>query len=120
MRPRESVRPRPSFVVIALVSSLLVYAGIAVARHWWPSALMAPLLAVLLWRRHRRARFSAYVFFSVLAARGALTGVWALPAYALAAIGLLQSPPARAAWPRLRPGRPRAEAPPPDDRMRRR
>jgi len=61
------VRPRPSFVVIALVSSLLVYAGIAVARHWWPSALMAPLLAVLLWRRHRRARFSAYVFFSVLA-----------------------------------------------------
>ena len=52
---------------------------------------MAPLLAALLWRRHRRARFSAYVFFSVLAARGALTGVWALPVYALVAIGVLQT-----------------------------
>jgi len=119
VRPRESVRPRPSFVVIALVSSLLVYAGIAVARHWWPSALMAPLLAVLLWRRHRRARFSAYVFFSVLAARGALTGVWALPVYALAVVGVLQTASARAAWPRLTPAwRARGDAPARGDRMR--
>jgi len=119
VRPRESVRPRPSFVVIALVSSLLVYAGIAVARHWWPSALMAPLLAALLWRRHRRARFSAYVFFSVLAARGALTGVWALPVYALAVVGVLQTASARAAWPRLTPAwRARGDAPARGDRMR--
>ena len=113
------MRPRPSLVVVALVISLLVYAGIAVARHWWPSALMAPLLAALLWRRHRRARFSAYVFFSVLAARGALTGVWALPVYALAAVGVLQTASARAAWPRLTPPwRPRGDAPARDDRMR--
>ena len=117
------MRSRASLVVVALVASLLVYAAIAVTRRWWPSAAVAPVLAVLLWRRHRRARFTAYVFFSVLAARGALTGVWALPAYALAAVGLLQTPAARAAWPRLQPGRVRggsapADEPGRDDRMR--
>ena len=111
---------RSTVVAAVLVASLLVYAALAVAHRWWPSAVMAPLLAWLLWRRHRRARFTAYVFFSVLAVRGALTGVWALPAYALAAVGLLQTPAARGAWPRLRPGRVRASAgdPGPDDRMR--
>jgi len=110
--------PRPSPVVVVLVASLLVYAGVAVTRHWWPSAVVAPLVAVLLWQRHRRARFTAYVFFSVLAARGALTGAWALPAYALAAVALLQVPAARAAWPRLTAGRARGDAPARDDRMR--
>ena len=106
-------------VVVALVASLLVYAGVAVARHWWPSAIVAALVAALLWRRHRRARFTAYVFFSVLAARGVLTGVWPLPVYALAAVGLLQTTAARAAWPRLTPRRrARGEATAPDDRMR--
>src|SRR5437764_15464691 len=106
------MRPRPSLVVVVLVTSLLVYSGVAITRHWWPSGVMAPLLAVLLWRRHRRARFSAYVFFSVLAARGALTGVWALPVYALAVVGVLQTASARAAWPRLTPAwRARAGAP---------
>jgi hypothetical protein len=104
------VPSRPSLVAAALAASLLIYAVIAVAHRWWPSALVAPLLALLLWRRHRRARFTAYVFFSVLAVRGALTGVWALPAYALAAAGLLQTQAARAAWPRLRPARLRAPA----------
>jgi hypothetical protein len=113
------VRSRPAFVVVALVLSLLVYTGVAVARHWWPSALMAPLLAALLWRRHRRARFTAYVFFSVLAARGALTGVWALPAYAVIAVGVLQTAAARAAWPRLTPTwRARGDAAARGDRMR--
>ena len=114
------MRPRPSFAVVALATSLLVYAGIAAAWHWWPSALMAPLVAALLWRRHPRARFTAYVFFSVLAARGALTGVWALPIYALAAVGMLQTASARAAWPRLTPAwRGRGDAPARGDRMRR-
>ncbi len=107
------MRPRPSLVVVVLVTSLLVYSGVAIARHWWPSAVVAPLVAGLLWRRHRRARFSAYVFFSVLAARGAITHVWPLPLYALAAVGLMQTSAARVAWPRLTPGRAR------DDRMRR-
>ena len=108
------MRAHVRLVAVALVASLLVYAGIAVVRHWWPSAAVAPVLAILLWRGHRRARFTAYVFFSVLAARGALTGVWALPAYALAAVGLLQTPAARGAWPRLRLGAVRG-----GDRMRR-
>ena len=107
------MRARPSLVVVVLVTSLLVYSGVAITRHWWPSAVAAPLVAALLWRRHRRARFSAYVFFSVLAARGAITHVWALPLYALAAVGLMQTSAARVAWPRLTPGRT------PDDRMRR-
>jgi len=107
------MRQRPSLVVVVLVTSLLVYSGVAITRHWWPSAVAAPLVAALLWRRHRRARFSAYVFFSVLAARGAITHVWALPLYALAAVGLMQTSVARVAWPRLTPGRAR------DDRMRR-
>jgi len=107
------MRQRPSLVVVVLVTSLLVYSGVAITRHWWPSAVAAPLVAALLWRRHRRARFSAYVFFSVLAARGAITNVWALPLYALAAVGLMQTSAARVAWPRLTPGRAR------DDRMRR-
>jgi hypothetical protein len=114
------VASRSTVVAALLPTSLLVYAAVAVAYRWWPSAVMAPLVALLLWRRHRRARFTAYVFFSVLAVRGALTGVWALPAYALVAVGLLQTPAARGAWPRLRPGRVRAPADDlePDDRMR--
>jgi hypothetical protein len=117
------VHLRAPAVAVVLSASLLLYAVVALTQRWWPSAAVAPLVALLLWRRHRRARFTAYVFFSVLAARGALTGVWALPAYAAAAVGLLQTAPAREAWPRLRPGR--VGAPPPsagdpgrDDRMR--
>jgi hypothetical protein len=113
------VRRHSSLVVVALVASLLVYAAVAVTRHWWPSAVVAPLVAALLWRRHPRARFTAYVFFSVLAARGALTGVWTLPIYALAAVGVLQTASARAAWPRLTPAwRGRGDAPARGDRMR--
>lgn len=117
------MRSRITLVTVALIASLLAYAAVAVTRRWWPSAAMAPLLAVLLWRRHRRARFSAYVFFSVLAARGVLTGLWGLPAYAIAAVGLMQTPAAFAVWPRLRPGRVRGNArsddnPGRDDRMR--
>jgi len=103
------VRPHTRLVTTAFVASLLIYAIVAVTRHWWPSAVMAPLLAVLLWQRHGRARFAAYVFFSVMAVRGLVTGVWGLPAYALAAVGLLQTPAARAAWPRLRAGRVRGD-----------
>src|SRR5262249_43758948 len=65
-----AVPPRTSLVAAVLVASLLIYAVVAVTRHWWPSAVMAPLLAMLLWQRHGRARFAAYVFFSVMAVRG--------------------------------------------------
>lgn len=88
-----------------LAAALLVYAAVALANGWWLSALFAPLVAWLLWRRHPRARFAAYVFFSVMAARAVLTASWPLGVFALGAIAALQLPAARRAWPRLTRGR---------------
>lgn len=93
----------------------MAYAAIAATRHWWPSAIVAPIVAALLWWRHPRARFTAYIFFTVLAIRGVITGMWALPAYAAVALALMQTVAARRAWPRLLPGR-LGDG---DDRMRR-
>jgi len=93
-------------VSIALPVALLAYAAVALLHGWWLSAAVAPVVAWLLWRRHPRARFTAYVFLSVLAARGALMGAWPLVLFALAAVGALQLPAARRAWPRLTRGRP--------------
>jgi len=95
-------------VTVGLVSGLLAYAALALIAHRWASGLAAPIVAALLWGRHRRARFSAYVFFSALAARGLVTGSWALVVFAGASVLVLQMPAARRAWPRLvageRPG----------------
>ena len=86
---------------IALPVALLVYAVVALMVGWWPSAVVAPVVAWLLWRRHARARFTAYVFFSVMTARALLIASWPLALFALGAIGVLQLPAARRAWPRL-------------------
>ena len=91
---------------IVLPAALLVYAVVALALGWWPSALLAPLVAWLLWRRHPRARFAAYIYFSALTARALLTASWPLAVFALGAIAALQLPAARRAWPRLTRGRP--------------
>jgi hypothetical protein len=91
---------------ILLSAALLVYAAVALALGWWLSALVAPLVAWLLWRRHPRARFAAYVFVSVMAARAVLTASWPLGVIALSAIAALQLPAARRAWPRLTRDRP--------------
>lgn len=104
-----------SVVVLTLVVSLVAYAALAATRHWWLSAIAAPVVAILLWRRHPRARFTAYVLFTVLAVRGGAAGDWVLVAYAALAVALMQMPAARRAWPRLVPGRLRGA----DDRMRR-
>ena len=89
-------------VAIALPAALVVYAVVAaVVMHRWLSAAAALLVAALLWRRHRRARFSAYVFFSAVGARSLPTHVWPVAAFAAAAIGFLQLPAARRTWPRL-------------------
>jgi len=85
---------------------LVAYSAVAVALGWWPSAAVAPLVAWLLWRRHARARFTAYVFFSVMTARAVLIASWPLALFALGAIGALQLPAARRAWPRLTRTRP--------------
>ena len=63
---------------------------------------IAPLVAALLWMQHPRARFAAYIFFTVAAVRGLFRGAWPVTAFAIAAILLLQTPAAARAWPRLR------------------
>jgi hypothetical protein len=88
-------------VVIAVAAALVVYAMFALSAHRWISGLVAPGVAALLGWRHPRARFSAYVFFSALAFRGLVAGSWPLALFAGAGIVVLQTPPARRAWPRL-------------------
>jgi hypothetical protein len=93
-------------VRIALPAALLVYALVAASLGWWPSVVVAPVVAWLLWRRHPRARFAAYIFLSVLTARGLLSDAWPLTLFALGAIVALQLPAAHRVWPRLTWGRP--------------
>jgi hypothetical protein len=106
--PGERSATGERVVIVVLVAALVVYAAWAVAGHRWVSALAAPVVAGLLALRHARARFSAYVFFSVIALRGLVVGVWPLVAFAAVGILVLQTPPARRAWPRLTGGRTRA------------
>lgn len=109
---------RPPWVIIALVLALAAapvlqaasLAGLrllnfAADRPWNYVAygLAAPYVAALLWRRHPRARFVAYVFLTHEAARGLHFGRWDAAAVAAAWIGLLQLPAARRWAPSLRP-----------------
>jgi len=90
-------------VVVLVPLTCVAYAAAALAwRHSWISAVAAGLLAVVLWWRHPRARFAAYIFFSAMAVRGVLTAAWTTLAFAVAAVLVLQTRAARAAWPRLR------------------
>jgi|SRR5687768_780810 len=96
--------------------TLVLYAIVALVwLHRWPSAVAALIIAALLWRRHPRARFSAYILFSAVAARAALAGDWRTLAIAVAAIVVMQTPAAAREWPRLRRGAARADS----DRMAR-
>ena len=101
--------PHPA-VAVLLPVAILAYALLALGvARWWVSGLAAPVVAALLWRRHPRARFAAYVFFSIVAVRSLAAGAWAAVLVAAAAVALMQTAAARRAWPRLRPGRTRAE-----------
>jgi len=95
-------------ITVTLIAGLLVYAAYAVLVHRWVSAVAAPLVAALLAFRHPRARFSAYVLFSAVALHGLVVRAWPLVACAVAGVLVLQTAPARRAWPRLRPGATRA------------
>jgi hypothetical protein len=107
--PLGTPRGSREYVVTAtLVAGLLGYAAYAVVIHRWVSAVAAPLVAALLAFRHPRARFSAYVLFSAAALHGLVLRAWPLVACAVAGVLLLQTAPARRAWPRLRPGATRA------------
>lgn len=70
--------------------------------------LAAPYVGVLLWRRHPRCRFAAYVFLSHEIVRGLHFRHWDAVAIALAWIVLLQLPAARRYAPSLRPAEIRA------------
>ncbi len=86
----------------ALPAALLAYAAYALlVARWWLSGAAAPVVAALLWTRHRRARFSAYILLSVVVMRGTIRGQWGAVAFAAAAILALQLPAARRTWPRV-------------------
>ena len=105
-------RARPPLVSIVMVAACLVYAAVALASgHRLVSGLVAPVVAVLLWRRHPRARFAAYVLLSMVGLRGIVTGQWLPFLFALAAILVMQTPAAQRVWPRVTPGGRRPPAP---------
>jgi len=88
----------------ATVTLGLAVAAPPIAVDAYPTTYVRPAVpdtAVLLWGRHRCARFSAYVFFSALALRRLVTGSWALVVFAGASVLVLQTPAAGRAWPRL-------------------
>src|SRR2546422_465378 len=86
--------PRPA-VAVVLPLALAAYACVALGvAHWWVSGLVAPVVAALLWRRHPRARFAAYVFLSLVALRGALAHRWAALAFAVVVVALMRTTPA--------------------------
>ena len=65
--------------------------------------LAAPYVAVLLWRRHPRARFAVYVFLTHESVRGLHFRHWDAVLGAAAWVALLQLPSARRYAPSLRP-----------------
>src|SRR3989442_12897930 len=84
-----------TLIILTFVVALVAYAAFALlAARWWISGLAAPLVALLLATRQARARFSAYVFFSVVGVRTAITGHWGWTLCPLGAIALLQTPAA--------------------------
>jgi hypothetical protein len=113
-------RPRVVAVLAALLASApllqaLSLAGLRVGNfapdrpwNWLAYGLAAPYVGWLLWRRHPRARFAAYVFFTHEAVRGLHGGHRDAVAAAVVAVLLLQLPSARRWAPTLRPSAIRA------------
>ncbi|HEY7649337.1 MAG TPA: hypothetical protein VID04_10070 [Methylomirabilota bacterium] len=103
-----SLAPSPSvlerLLAITLITALVLYSAYALlVGHWWISGLAAPVVALLLAGRHRRARFATYVFLTVALLRTAFTGHWGMALGATGALLLLQTPAACRLWPRLTP-----------------
>jgi hypothetical protein len=70
---------------------------------WVAYGLAAPYVGWLVWRRHPRARFAAYVFLTHEAVRGVHLRRWEAVAVAGVWVLLLQLPAARRWLPSLRP-----------------
>ena len=89
-------------IVWALTVTVLVYAAVALTiGRWWISGAGALVVGWRLWRLHPRARFAAYVLFSVVLLRGAFARGWGSVLFGAVAILALQLPAARRAWPRI-------------------
>ena len=89
-------------IVWILSALVLAYATVALSvGRWWISGAGALVVAWLLWRRHPRARFAAYVLFSVVLLRSVFTRGWRSALFGAAAILALQLPAAVRAWPRI-------------------
>jgi hypothetical protein len=104
VRAHWPAHPAERGVLALLVLILVGTAVVALAgERWWLSSAAALSVASLLVLRHARARFAAYVFLSVLAARAGLHGRWGLTALGVGGVLLLQTSAARRLWPRLGP-----------------
>jgi hypothetical protein len=113
---------RERAVAALLPAAILGYAVVALAiEHWWLSGVVALVVAGLMWRRHPRARFSAYILLSALVMRAVFGHAWGALVFAALTLAVMQTPAARRAWPRLVPGaRPgRGARPEGGDRMAR-
>lgn len=104
-----------TWLALAPVVQLASLAGLRVGnfspdRPWSYVAygLAAPYVAWLVWHRHPRARFAAYVFLTHEAVRGLHLGRWEAVAAAGLWVLLLQLPAARGWLPSLRPAAMRA------------
>ena len=98
------------WLALAPVLLLMSVGGLRVANAapdrvwtWVAYGLVAPYVAGLVWRRHPRARFAAYLFLTHEAVRGAHLHRWDAVALAALWILLLQLPAARRWLPSLRP-----------------
>lgn len=99
-----SSRALERLLAATLVAALLLYAGFALLiGRWWLSGVAAPVVALMLAGRHRRARFAAYVFLTVVTLRTAFAGHWGIALGAGGALLLLQTPAACRLWPRVTP-----------------
>jgi hypothetical protein len=93
----------PGLQVAALLGGRWLAADAGRPWSWVAYGLLAPYVAALLWRRHPRARFAAYLFLTHEVARGLHAGRPDAVLVALAAIALLQLPSARRHLPPVRP-----------------
>jgi len=102
--------------LVLLASPLIHLAALLLGRHWlnfgsqriWDGFvyfLIAPIVGLLMLRRHERARFSVYVFLSCEILRAARIHSLALGALAVGAILYLQLPAARRYHPSVDPRR---------------
>ena len=103
------------WLALAPVLQLMSVGGLRVANaapdrvwSWVAYGLVAPYVAWLVWRRHPRARFAAYVSLAHEAVRGVHLHRWDAVALAALWILLLQLPAARRWLPSLRPAEIRA------------